>query len=184
MKTVNIGIQARLTSTRLPEKILKTINGNTVLNHVIKQVSSSIKYINKHSSRNNIQVKLFILAPLSTNEEHNSIIKSYESDLTEVLLGPENEDDVLLRYYMLLRKHPSDYVVRITSDCPMVPPALITKSIMIACKAGVDLVTTPTYVNIDIDGRDRDAAGDTWDIGADEFVAANFISHMPLLGTG
>jgi len=35
---------------------------------------------------------------------------------------------------------------------------------------GVDLVTTPSGVEIDIDGRDRDAEGDTWDIGAHEFV--------------
>lgn len=38
-----------------------------------------------------------------------------------------------------------------------------------AIDAGADLGTT---ANIDIDGRDRDAEGDTWDIGADEFVAA------------
>lgn len=36
--------------------------------------------------------------------------------------------------------------------------------------AGTDLGTTPTNVNIDIDGRDRDAELDTWDMGADEFV--------------
>lgn len=41
-----------------------------------------------------------------------------------------------------------------------------------AIDAGVDLVTTPTNVNIDINGRDRDSNGDTWDIGAHEFVAA------------
>ena len=29
-----------------------------------------------------------------------------------------------------------------------------------------------TEANVDIDGRDRDSEGDTWDIGADEFVAA------------
>ena len=39
-----------------------------------------------------------------------------------------------------------------------------------AIDAGVDLGTTPAGVNIDIDGRDRDSKGDTWDIGADEFV--------------
>ena len=39
-----------------------------------------------------------------------------------------------------------------------------------AIDAGVDLGTTPAGVNIDIDGRDRDSEGDTWDIGADEFV--------------
>lgn len=39
-----------------------------------------------------------------------------------------------------------------------------------AIDAGTDLGTTPTGINLDIDGRDRDAEGDTWDIGADEFV--------------
>lgn len=42
----------------------------------------------------------------------------------------------------------------------------------LAIDAGTDLVTTPTGVNFDIDNRDRDALGDVWDIGADEFVAA------------
>ena len=41
-----------------------------------------------------------------------------------------------------------------------------------AIDAGVDLGTSPTNVNIDIDGRDRDAQSDTWDIGADQYVAS------------
>ena len=36
--------------------------------------------------------------------------------------------------------------------------------------AGVDLGTT-NGVEIDINGRNRDSQGDTWDIGAHEFVA-------------
>ena len=39
-----------------------------------------------------------------------------------------------------------------------------------AVDAGFDLGRTPKNVNIDIDGRNRDAESDTWDIGADEFV--------------
>ena len=39
-----------------------------------------------------------------------------------------------------------------------------------AVDAGVDLGTTPAGVNIDITGRDRDAEGDTWDMGAYELV--------------
>jgi hypothetical protein len=34
---------------------------------------------------------------------------------------------------------------------------------------GVDLGTSPAGVNVDIDGRDRDEAASTWDLGADEF---------------
>ena len=41
----------------------------------------------------------------------------------------------------------------------------------LAIEAGVDLGTTPTGVEIDIDGRDRDSEGDTWDIGADQTLA-------------
>ena len=37
--------------------------------------------------------------------------------------------------------------------------------------AGVDLGTSPTNVNIEIDGRNRDSEEDTWDLGADENVS-------------
>lgn len=41
-----------------------------------------------------------------------------------------------------------------------------------AIGAGFDLGTTPTDVNFDIAGRNRDAEGDVWDIGAHQFVSA------------
>ena len=44
------------------------------------------------------------------------------------------------------------------------------KSGSYAIEAGVDLGTTPTGVEIDIDGRNRDSEGDTWDIGADQTI--------------
>ncbi len=43
---------------------------------------------------------------------------------------------------------------------------LTLKSGADAIAAALDLVTTPTGVNIDIRGRDRDAQGDIWDMGA------------------
>ena len=57
-----------------------------------------------------------------------------------------------------------------------------------AIDAGVDLVTTPSGVEIDIDARDRDAEADTWDMGAHEFVGApaagNRRRRMMLFGAG
>jgi hypothetical protein len=56
-----------------------------------------------------------------------------------------------------------------------------------AIDAGTDLGTTPTGVNFDIDNRDRDALGDTWDIGADEYVAIAgglFVGGLALMGVG
>lgn len=51
------------------------------------------------------------------------------------------------------------------------PYDLHLKSGADAIDAGTDLGTTPSGIEIDIDGRDRDAEVDTWDMGADEFVA-------------
>ncbi len=48
-----------------------------------------------------------------------------------------------------------------------------------AIGTGTDLGTNPTGVNIDIDGRDRDSEGDTWDIGADQFVAVGGSTILP-----
>lgn len=41
-----------------------------------------------------------------------------------------------------------------------------------AIDAGTDLGTTPSGVQFDIDGDDRDTLAVTWDMGADEFIAA------------
>lgn len=49
-----------------------------------------------------------------------------------------------------------------------------------AIDLGSDLGAT-NGVNIDIDGRDRDAEGDTWDIGADEFTVAATVRRMFLV---
>jgi hypothetical protein len=51
--------------------------------------------------------------------------------------------------------------------------------------AGLDKGTTPTGVNFDIDNRDRDVEADTWDMGADEFVAVvtNSVIHTSTFNT-
>lgn len=59
------------------------------------------------------------------------------------------------------------------------PVDLHLKSGADAIDAGTDLGTTPTGVNIDIDGRDRDSEGDTWDIGAHEFVSGGSPTLLP-----
>tara|TARA_R110002020_G_scaffold250181_3_gene464277 strand:- start:6406 stop:7515 length:1110 start_codon:yes stop_codon:yes gene_type:complete len=52
-------------------------------------------------------------------------------------------------------------------------PNLHLKAVSTLIDEGVDLGTSPTNVAIDIDGRDRDFKGDTWDLGADEYSPAS-----------
>ena len=44
---------------------------------------------------------------------------------------------------------------------------------------GNDYATTPAGVNIDLKGRDRDAQGDAWDVGAIEFVSGGAPAFKP-----
>ena len=53
------------------------------------------------------------------------------------------------------------------------------KSGATAIDDGVDLGTTPSGVQFDIDNDDRDTLAVTWDIGADEYVAAGGATFIP-----
>lgn len=53
-----------------------------------------------------------------------------------------------------------------------------------AIDAGTNLGVSPSGVEIDIDGRDRDAEGDTWDMGADEFVSVVAGAHPVISDAG
>lgn len=65
------------------------------------------------------------------------------------------------------------------------PPNFHLNAGATSVNAGDDYGTTPAGVQFDIDGRDRDAAGDVWDLGADEFVAAAGAARQrTLLGVG
>ena len=82
----------------------------------------------------------------------------------------------------LINKVSSDQFVSIVSGSE----DLHLKSGSDAIGAGVDLGTTPTGVEVDIDGRDRDAEGDTWSIGADQFVEIlhrHFFTRLGLRAT-
>ncbi len=68
----------------------------------------------------------------------------------------------------LINKSASDQFVSTTGGSEN----LHLKSGADAIGAGVDLGTDPTGVEIDIDELDVDAAAVTWDMGADQFVAA------------
>jgi len=116
-----IGIQARSTSHRLPEKIFLDLDGKTVLQHVIDACNKSARYMNKFSSKTGVYIENFIVCPFG-----DKLIPRFKK-MCQIIQGPE--DDVLSRYKILLDKTNADYVVRVTGDCPLIPPFLITKHI-------------------------------------------------------
>jgi len=113
MKTVII-IQARMTSTRLPGKVLKQVMGKPLLEYQIERLRR-------------VQLADEMVVATTTNGTDQPII-----DLCARLNIPYfrgSEDDVLARFYEAAVKHEADVIVRITSDCPVIDPKVIDKVI-------------------------------------------------------
>ncbi|KAA6320405.1 3-deoxy-manno-octulosonate cytidylyltransferase [termite gut metagenome] len=106
MKIVAI-TQARYGSSRLPGKILKTIQGKSLLEIHLKRI---------------LQSKRISLLKIATTTEKgaekiieigsNLGVQSYQGSI----------DDVLERFYKTAQSENPDYVVRLTSDCPLIDP--------------------------------------------------------------
>src|SRR3989339_1281991 len=103
-------IQARMGSSRLPNKVLKFLGDKTVIEHVCDRVRKS-NYIDE----------LFVATTIDIN--NLQLINLCTSKGIRVFCG--SEDDVLDRYYQLAKLIKTDHIVRITSDCPVIDPELI-----------------------------------------------------------
>ena len=107
-------IQARMSSSRLPGKSLMNIAGRPMLEWVIRRV--------KRSSL--IDLVMVATTTDTSDEPIEMLCKKLE---IPVYRGSMN--DVLDRYYQAARQLQADIVVRITSDCPLIDPELIDKTI-------------------------------------------------------
>lgn len=110
-------IQARTTSTRLPQKVLKHLPYNsitTVLEQVIRR-AKKCRIVND------------VIVATTTDEEDNQIVKIAENIGIGYFRG--SRDDVLSRYYFAAKMAKADIVVRITSDCPCIDPKVIDRLI-------------------------------------------------------
>ena len=114
-KSVNIVIiQARMTSSRFPGKVLADIHGKPSLQHMLERVSRAQKV-------NTIVVATTINATDDPIEELCNQLgyKVFRGD----------EYDVLGRFFKAAKSENAEAVIRLTADCPMVDPAIIDKVI-------------------------------------------------------
>ncbi|TGK09962.1 acylneuraminate cytidylyltransferase [Leptospira fletcheri] len=128
MKTAFI-VQARMTSTRLPGKILKKVIDKTLLEYQIERLQ---------------RVRLVdgIIIATTTNESDQPVV-----DLCERMNIPYyrgSESDVLSRYYEAATQFGVENIIRVTSDCPIIDPEIlseIVQSYFMYQKSGVDYVS-------------------------------------------
>ena len=126
-------LQARMGSTRLPGKTLKTICDKSILEHVIERL--------KHSKT----VDEIIVATTTSNSDDNIETVCIENGV-KCFRGSEN--DVLSRYYHAAKENDVELVIRITADCPLIDPTIIDKLVNVYRKNGYDYISNvhpPTY---------------------------------------
>lgn len=97
-------IQAHMSSSRLPGKVLKDLCGEPALYRMIERVR---------------QCKLIdeIVIATSTMECDDILIEKCQQWGVKTFRG--SNDDVLSRYWGAAQAYPSDYYARLTSDCPL-----------------------------------------------------------------
>jgi spore coat polysaccharide biosynthesis protein SpsF (cytidylyltransferase family) len=115
--------QARSGSTRLPGKILKKIEGKTLLQIHIDRIKKS-KLVDE------------IIIATTLNQEDSEIADLAIECKVKFYRGSEN--DVLDRFYQSVKSIKPDYIVRLTSDCPLIDPVLIDEVIQSALDKKVD----------------------------------------------
>lgn len=108
-KTVAI-VQARVSSTRLPEKVLKEINGFPMLYCVLARLR-----------RAELIDESVVACPEGPKDEE--IVRIAAQAGVRCIRG--SETDVLGRYLLAARATEADVIVRLTADCPLLDSSLI-----------------------------------------------------------
>src|SRR5689334_2280352 len=103
-------IQARWGSSRLPGKVLRLLGGEPVLYRVIERVRQSA-----------LHGKVGVAT--SDHPRDDRILAWCEGAGVDCFRG--SEADVLARYYHAAVAHDAEIIVRVTSDAPLLDPALL-----------------------------------------------------------
>lgn len=113
MKTVII-VQARMTSTRLPGKVVKKVLGKPLLEYQIERLK---------------RVKLAdeIVVATTINEADQPVVNLCDRISVPYFRG--SEADVLSRYHGAAKARQAHTVVRLTADCPIIDPHVVDRVI-------------------------------------------------------
>ena len=126
-------IQARVDSIRLPNKVMKLINGLPLIEILIKRLNRS-KEISK------------IIVATSKNKTNAKLVKHVQKLGFACEIGSEN--DVLARYYKIAKKYKADVIVRITGDCPLIDASVVDEIVKKFKSIKIDYVSNtlvPSY---------------------------------------
>jgi spore coat polysaccharide biosynthesis protein SpsF (cytidylyltransferase family) len=156
-------VQARMGSTRLRGKVLMEIGGTTVLDHVLTRCRA-------------IAGADAVCCAVPETADSDPVAAEARRIGVEVVRG--SETDVLDRYWRAARALKADIVMRVTSDCPLIDPAVAAEVLRLRAREGADYACNnmpPTWPH----GLDCEAVTFAWlDRAAREATAPYDREHV------
>jgi len=168
--TVVCAVQARMGSTRLPGKVLADLGNRPMLEFMLDGI--------RH-----LPVDHLVVAT-STRPQDDAVADVVAAAGVEVVRG--SESDVLARYCAVLDAFPCDAVVRLTGDCPLVDPDIVSDVLDLHQARGADYTsnvlprTFPKGLDVEVIDAAvlRQAADESVDPGEREHVTP-FVYRRP-----
>lgn len=117
-------IQARMSSVRLPGKVLRLIMGRPMLELMVERVRRC-RMIDR------------VIVATSEDESDDPLQEFCENSGIDCFRGSLH--DVLDRFYQTARVYQAANIVRLTGDCPVIDPELTDKVIALHLQGGYDI---------------------------------------------
>jgi spore coat polysaccharide biosynthesis protein SpsF len=126
-------LQARMSSSRLPGKVMMEINGLPMIYWQIQRVLKAVS-VDK------------LVVATSVDPTDDTLAKFLEDHSVSVYRG--SLDNVFSRYLEVAIQHKYDAIIRLTADCPLVMPELIDEMVSEFYRKDADYLSNtiePTY---------------------------------------
>lgn len=141
-------IQARMSSHRLPGKVLKELCGVPMLLMMVDRVLESKTMTH------------FVIAT-SKDKTDNAIELFCRRHKFPYYRG--SLDDVLDRYYQISQVYEPDHIVRLTGDCPLIDPVIIDKTVEHHLNGNYDYTRNIWFPDgLDVEVMTAHALGKAW----------------------
>jgi spore coat polysaccharide biosynthesis protein SpsF len=131
-------VEARMTSTRLPGKVLLDAGGQPMLAHLINRLKSVFSLDG-------------VVLATTTNQADN-VLEEFSKKM-KIGCYRGSEDDVMSRVIGAAESANADIIVEITGDCPIIDPEIIEQVIRVFKENDVDYVSN-AHVRSYPDGMD------------------------------
>jgi spore coat polysaccharide biosynthesis protein SpsF len=119
-------IQARMSSSRLPGKVLLEIAGKPMLRHVVERTR---------------QAKMVDDLLVATTIDRSDDILEQFCQQRSIPCFRGNLQDVLDRFYQAARQYQAQLIIRLTADCPLLDPHLV--DLTVEAFLGYDMNRSP-----------------------------------------